>query len=185
MAYFTHDVLHRYADQVRLDQSVSRHLKKAMTDAVRTRVFLSHSHSDISRADPEDVEGARGVLAAQGVDIYVDSEDPEMPGATSSKTAEILKVRIKQCDRFIVLATSSARNSKWVPWELGFADEAKGVNNIAIFPVAESDGKWSGNEYMGLYPQIRMTDNGDSGVFPPGASKGTWLERWLQGSVQP
>lgn len=183
MAYFTRDILHQYADQVRLNQSVSRHLKKAMTDSVRTRVFLSHSHADINKTDPEEVEGARGVLAAQGVDIYVDSEDPEMPGTTSSRTADILKVRIKQCDRFIVLATNNARNSKWVPWELGFADEAKGMSNIAIFPVADSTGTWIGNEYMGLYPQIRMTDQGASGVFPPEADAGTWLERWLQDPV--
>ena len=58
LAYFTKNSLQSYAGIHRLDQSVTRNLRKAATDAARIRVFLSHSHLDIAAADSDDVKAA-------------------------------------------------------------------------------------------------------------------------------
>jgi hypothetical protein len=39
---------------------------------------------------------------------------------------------------------------------LGFADEAKGISNVFIFPVADNDGSWKGSEYFNLYQKIEL-----------------------------
>jgi|GEM_PF-2919282 len=135
MAYFTSKILQRYATNNRAHKNVTRNLRIAATDSTQVRIFLSHSHADIADLSHEDVEAVRILLTGHGVDVYIDSEDAAMPGITSSETASILKKRICSCDKFILLATVNARKSKWVPWELGFADEAKGMHNVAIFPL--------------------------------------------------
>ncbi len=43
-----------------------------------------------------------------------------------------------------------------MPWELGFADAAKGTPKVFIFPVADNDGKWRGSEYFDLYQKIEL-----------------------------
>jgi hypothetical protein len=102
-----------------------------------------------------------------------------MPRITSARTADFLKTRIRLCDKFVLLATTNARNSKWVPWELGFADEAKGMQHVAILPVADSNGKWEGNEYMGLYQRILLSDQGNPAIFPAGSGTGSHLGSFL------
>ena len=179
MAYFTKKSLQSYASIHRLDQNAARNIRKAATDPARIKVFLSHSHLDIADADSEDVAAARIVLANHGVDVYVDSEDPTMPRITSARTADFLKTRIRHCDKFVLLATTNARNSKWVPWELGFADEAKGMQHVAILPVADSNGRWEGNEYMGLYQRILLSDQGNPAIFPAGSGTGSHLGSFL------
>lgn len=73
----------------------------------------------------------------------------------------------------------NARKSKWVPWELGFADEAKGMNNVAILPVADSSGNWEGNEYMGLYQTIEIANDDYAAIFPAHSNTGCRLGSFL------
>lgn len=83
--------------------------------------------------------------------------------------------------------TENSKNSKWVPWELGFADGIKILGDIAILPILRSAyGDFSGVEYMGIYPKIQEGILPDKrhvpSVFPPNeiSSKGKWLtEGWL------
>ena len=179
MAYFTKNSLQSYENIHRLDQDVTQNLRKAATDTARTRVFLSHSHLDIAAADSDDVKAARVLLASHGIDVYIDSEDPTLPRVTSALTADSLKTHIRLCDKFVLLATTNARNSKWVPWELGFADEARGMPNVAILPVADNYGKWEGNEYMGLYQRIMISDQGHPAIFPADSGYGSHLGSFL------
>jgi hypothetical protein len=119
----------------------------------RTTVFISHKHYDL-----KDLKGLLGFLEIlYNVKVYIDSNDPTMPKVTSAKTAENIKERIKQCDKFILLATNAAVESKWCNWELGYGDANKYKDHIAIFPLKPKgtiDGKYSGNEYLDLYPHI-------------------------------
>ena len=69
------------------------------------------------------------------VKVYIDSKDSSMPITTSAETAINLKDRIRKCDRFILLATNGAIESKWCNWELGFGDANKYPDKIAIFPL--------------------------------------------------
>ena len=92
-----------------------------------------------------------------GVKVYIDSQDPTMPSETSGETAKQIKERIEKCNKFILLATNGAIESKWCNWELGFGDAKKYKRNIALFPIkakGESDYLYKGNEYMEIYPYI-------------------------------
>jgi hypothetical protein len=109
-----------------------------------------------------------------------------MPAITSAETADKIKRKIKDLDKFVVLLTENSKNSKWVPWELGYADGVKNYGDIAIFPVLRSRfGNFDGVEYMGLYPQIKEGSNetrrGPAVLPPSNVSKyGKFLsDGWL------
>lgn len=117
-------------------------------------VFLSHKHSEI-----EHLERVRAILEALNAYIYVDWADPTMKHPTDRKTAETLKNKIKQYDKFVFIASEAALASKWCNWEIGFGDAHKyEQDKIAIFPIKQDDRLWSGNEYLQLYPSIEYFD---------------------------
>lgn len=122
-----------------------------------TTVFISHKHDELT-----ELKSIIGFLQkTYGVRVYIDSRDSTMPSKTSGKTAETLKVRIKQCKKFILLATNEAINSKWCNWELGYGDANKFPSNIALFPMKPKDKydyEYNGNEYLSIYPYIVYYD---------------------------
>lgn len=79
--------------------------------------FLSHSSKD-----DDLVVGAMRVLEGHGATVYADEVDPAMPPYTNEETANLLKQRIQQTRKFVLLASANSKESKWVPWELGIAD---------------------------------------------------------------
>ena len=84
-----------------------------------------------------------------------------MPKVTSAETATRIKDRISRCDKFILLATNGAIDSKWCNWELGFGDAKKYNKHIALFPMKPEgtyDRNYKGNEYMRNYPYIVYYD---------------------------
>ncbi len=119
----------------------------------KTTIFISHKHEDL-----DDLKGVLGFLQKQyGVRVYIDSRDPSMPEKTNSETAAKIKKRIKQCDKFILLATNAAVESKWCNWELGYGDAQKYDEHIALFPLkprGASDTQYKGSEYLDIYPAI-------------------------------
>lgn len=138
-------------------------------------VFLSHSHKD-----KELVSKVVAFIKSTGSEIYVDWLDEDMPRETTSETANKLKEKIKEHSKFLLLATSNSRESKWVPWELGFADEVKGMANIAIFPVADSATTFEGTEFVGIYPIIRRSSLDSSWIVScENPSIFSSLENWL------
>ena len=178
MALYTEQELHDLAQKARTDQAAQRNLRKAMTDSTKSLsqyVFLSHSHHD-----RKFVEDAQKFFALFGVDLYVDWLDPEMPSFTSPETAARLKAKIKGCHRFVVLASNNAGTSKWVPWELGYADSIKTMAKIAIFGIADNSNNWNGNEYIGIYPRISQAENGLPYVYAAGSNtNGIALDDWM------
>lgn len=132
-------------------QSSREQLIKSNSSSSGTSVFLSHSSKD-----HELLEGAMEVLHNHGARVYIDEIDPEMPPYTSAKTAALLKHRITQTRRFVLLTTENSKDSRWVPWELGIADGEKGLMNIALFPASDRtyDDNWTSWEYLGLYHRI-------------------------------
>ncbi|MBK9929580.1 MAG: toll/interleukin-1 receptor domain-containing protein [Saprospiraceae bacterium] len=118
--------------------------------------------------------------------IYVDWGDPEMPQFTSASTAALIKKRIKDCNKFVVLFSTNAKDSKWVPWELGFADGIKPLSDIAILPIIRGNDNFNGVEYMDLYPKIAFDGIGsnrrtviEKDFFKdmPRSVKSDWLEK--------
>ena len=120
---------------------------------LKTKIFLSHKHDEL-----ENLEGAVSFLNSHGVQVYVDWLDEGMPKVTSGSTAIRIKEKIKENDKFILLATEGAINSKWCNWELGLGDAAKYVSNIAILPVKRDYSVFSGSEYLEIYPYIYEID---------------------------
>jgi hypothetical protein len=138
-------------------------------------VFLSHSHNDKDMVEP-----VRKLLAGQGVILYVDWNDPEMPSVTSPETARKIKERIGTADKFVMLASNTSLKSRWVPWELGIGDIKKGLPNVAVFPVTPDYGRWEGSEYVGIYSRIEQADSGGLAVFEPEQNTGITLKAWLE-----
>lgn len=118
-----------------------------------TSIFLSHKHDD-----KEYLSNTIDFLEHFGVSIYVDWLDEEMPNTTSGETAKKIKDKIKQNDKFILLATEEAINSKWCNWELGLGDAEKYEENIALFPVEKDNRIYTGSEYLNIYPYIIYQD---------------------------
>lgn len=95
-------------------------------------VFLSHSSKD-SELSP----GIITILENHGGYVYIDKKDSRLPDSVTSETAEILRNTIRRCKKMVVLVSSSTKESRWIPWELGLGDEAKTHRNVALFPVVE------------------------------------------------
>lgn len=146
--------------QVRLDESLSPVIEHSQFGLKKTCVFISHKHDDL-----EDLKGVLGFFQKKyGVKVYIDSKDPTMPKVTSYETALNIKNRIKQCDKFVFLATNGAIESKWCNWELGYGDAQKFKKNIALFPMKPKgayDYAYKGSEYMDIYPYITFFDGSE------------------------
>jgi hypothetical protein len=141
-----------------------------------TTVFLSHSH-----VDKEEVKKAVVFLRSVGVRLYIDWLDPSMPPFTSAETAKKIKKKIKECSKFILLATNSAIASKWCNWELGFGDAQKYIDKIGLFPLSENSGTWNGAEYLRIYPRIEesnYTSEYYKVIYPDG--KEISVSEWLK-----
>lgn len=95
------------------------------------------------------------LLENLGISVYIDWLDEGMTESTSGRTAQILKQKIKDHDKFILVATDEAIASKWCYWELGLGDAEKyDKDKIALFPIHQANRKWSGAEYLQIYPTI-------------------------------
>lgn len=122
--------------------------------STKTTVFISHKHDDL-----DEIKGLIGLLERKyNIKAYIDSLDKSMPKKTSGETASKIKQRINRCNKFILLATNGAVESKWCNWELGYGDAQKfDTDNIALFPIKPdktNDYDYKGNEYMRIYPHI-------------------------------
>jgi hypothetical protein len=177
MAYFTEAQLINYASQLRNSRTNFSNIieaKEASVVAAAT-IFLSHSHKDREKA-----EGLVYYLASLGIKVYVDWNDSDMPRITNKETAEKIKAEIKTKALFIILATYNALESRWVPWEIGVADQCKGDQKILLIPVADYSGRFDGNEYLQLYKRVEEAAAGGFGVFAPGQNNGTTLENYIR-----
>lgn len=180
--YVTREQLRSYA--TRMGTAETERLRKAAASrSLAGSTFLSHSSKD-----DDLVAGAIQVLENHGGKVYVDEIDPEMPPYTSEKTAELLKSRIRDTSRFVLLASKNSKESKWVPWELGIADGEKGMSKIALFPASDSryDQSWASWEYLGLYRRIvwgpHQNYNGNIWmVLNEKENAATELSKWLKG----
>lgn len=177
MAFITRDQINRYQKGLSItNESIS--LKQAAATAssgstASTSIFLSHSHKDKELIAP-----ALAFLRSHGVTIYVDWMDEGMPDTVSSATAVKIKEKIKQQKKFVLMVTENSKDSRWVPWELGYADPVKGINHIATFPIAERT-DFTKNEYMKIYPKIEYVSD-MWWVWTDDPQKLVKLDTWLR-----
>lgn len=178
----------------------NREIRKGVRDSLnewtsesrvgKVTVFLSHKHNEI-----EELDSAISLLKLMGVDVYVDWQDKEMPKNTNGATARIIKNKIRENNKFILLATEAAIASKWCNWELGYGDSTRYMDDIAILPISSSYNRsYSGNEYLSIYSSIEYEDGTSKTVggtviekgwyvFNPANESGSrsfqTLEKWL------
>lgn len=167
MSYLTESFLSQYRNQNRnfSSDNIINLSKNAYRDNSKPMIFLSHKHDEHSI-----LQDVIAFLKNEGVDVYVDWMDPSMPAYTNAETAHRLKEKIKASDKFILIATQNAIDSKWCNWELGLGDTSKYIKNIALFPINRNHKTFKGFEYLSIYPFIEYED-------------GTW--KYLSGSYIP
>lgn len=169
MAFLTESALYNSYQRSRVTMD-SAPVYKSFSNSSRTTIFLSHSH-----LDKEYVQGFIKILSDNGLSVYVDWNDSSMPKVTNRDTAEGIKKKIKENQLFMILATTNALNSRWVPWEVGIADQAKTSSQIFIIPVRKDDGTFVGNEYLQLYNRLEYADDGKLAVFQPSMDRGQYF----------
>jgi len=180
-SYVTEQQLRQFAAKQSLqEQAAVRERASSRSPAGAT--FLSHSSKD-----DDLVGGAIIVIENHGGVVYIDKKDSSMPPYTNSETAKKLKVRIDQSSKFILLASTNSKSSKWVPWELGIADGKKDFERLAVFCAigTGSNDNWTEWEYMGLYQQIiwgniKGRDDPLWFVWNRDQNTGIPLRKWLQ-----
>ena len=139
-------------------------------------VFVSHSSHD--------TEFIRKVLlflyySKGGMRGYVDWQDPAMEHETDAKTAADLKSRIRHARKVIYVVTSESLKSVWCSWEIGFADCAKGPNDIAILAIKPNNGRWKNHEYLQQYPWISYDQDKHLFMVTTPDGKRLTLYNWL------
>lgn len=152
--------------------------KNAASDTAKFDIFLSHSLEDAIL-----IKGLRDLFAEKNFSVYVDwIEDPQLDRASVSKlTAGLLRDRMRQCKCLFFATSDSAKKSVWMPWELGYMD-AYASSRIAIAPIVPDEQRcheFKGQEYLGLYPYLDLTN----GTFYIHESANVWVgfRDWLNG----
>lgn len=119
--------------------------------------------------------------------MYVDKKDDSLPPYTSRETAAILRSRIQQAKKFILLATRNSKGSLWMPWELGLSDGYKSLSNTAVLPSPDmiTETKWAEQEYLGVYDRIVYGSHADYPndiymVWNQESNTATELSAWLK-----
>lgn len=120
-------------------------------------IFLSHSY-----LDRELILGITEQLERMGYVVYVDwRQDSQLNRDKVTKgTAETVRGRINQSKSLFFATTEGAKDSRWMPWELGYMDGRKGKS--AILPVGQDDDAgdvYKGQEYLGIYPYITKSES--------------------------
>lgn len=145
--------------------------------------FLSYSSTDY-----ELLPGVIKILENHSAVVYTDIGDDRLPEKTTPETAQMLKLAIKECQRFILFVTTNSEKSRWISWELGLGDGMKSIYNIALLPSAQksNDIYWSEQEYLGLYQRIiwgsfNGTVQNEWIVLNHHKNTGTPLRKWIGG----
>lgn len=151
-----HDLIIMAIDQFELRQAAGRNFSTRQTGRAygQKTAFLCHSHKDQQLAI-----GLQQRLKEEGLNLYIDWQDASMPEEPNRETAENIQSIIRGSEIFLFLATQNSMSSRWCPWEIGYADGVKNINQIAIIPTRDAIGHYYGNEYLQLYRRIDKIAN--------------------------
>ncbi len=126
-----------------------------------------------------------------GLSVYSDFEDSELPQDVTPRTADLLAQKIRDCDLLLVTCTENSPNSRWMPWEAGLAHGLG--KRVALLPAltrvqVSQDGLFfHGESYYGLYPWLdvhRSTDGTTRVWANENGVRNCYIEfeAWLAGS---
>lgn len=149
--------------------TVAKSLAEARELGIKT-AFLCHSHSDHDL-----VFGLVREFSEAGWRVYVDWMDSSLPEKPDRQTATKIKDRIRTANFFIFLATPNSVESRWCPWEIGYADGVKPIDTIFVVPTEDGAGTY-GNEYLDLYRRIDVSSQGPlASWMPRDSDNGTYV----------
>ncbi|MFH7809790.1 toll/interleukin-1 receptor domain-containing protein [Acinetobacter sp. BSP-153] len=156
MRFFTFNEMKAYAESEasRFNISMESYFNESLKQQNLKNnfdIFLSHSSKDKTL-----ILGIKKFIEESGYTVYIDwVDDPQLDRAhVNVTTANVLRTRMKQSKFLIYVDSNNATTSKWMPWELGYFDGYK-PNKIGILPVRyNSEGTYTGQEYLELYPKI-------------------------------
>lgn len=158
--------------------------RRGQQDPSAKTIFLSHSHIDKTI-----VFKIESLFNKLNVNLYIDWMDKSLPSHTTKDTAHAIKDKIENADRFLFLATYHGLRSKWCNWELGMADTLKGEGKLAVLPIESKSGNWKGNEYLMLYPEMKIDsidldfiNANDISIVETGGNSLS-LENWLNTTI--
>jgi hypothetical protein len=134
-------------------------LSKSAGRALRTKfdVFLSHSMDDAQY-----VLGLKTMLEREGLSVYVDwIDDADLDrNKVTRATASRLRERMGRSNDLFYAWSPTSRESRWMPWELGWFD-GHNPGHVYILPLVQSsDDEFKGQEYLGLYPVTHALGTG-------------------------
>ncbi|MBZ9790495.1 toll/interleukin-1 receptor domain-containing protein [Rhizobium sp. 3T7] len=148
-------------------------------------VFLSYS----SQEPHEIILGVREVLIGYGLTVYVDKfVDPSLtPDKVTKDTAETLRTRLRQSKSLLYLHSDNSHISKWMPWELGYADGLHG--KVGVFPVTEkAKSNYVGQEYLGIYPYVEHAEDSTTKLdrlwISESETKYAAHDKWIKGDSE-
>jgi hypothetical protein len=157
--------------------------REALRQPRKFDVFLSHSY-----ADAEQILYIKRLLENHGNTVYVDwIEDQQMSrGDVDARTARVLRLRILACTSLLVANSTNADTSRWIPWELGYADGVgKRVGTIPFLETDKIQTAYKGAEYLGIYPYVTEEESKRGNLLLWATrSKRTYVkfDAWLKGS---
>lgn len=180
LQYPTLDRLQNLRSRVAADSANT--LRKAERQSPSGATFLSHSSKDTGY-----LVAVINLLENHGARVYIDKKDDALPPYTNRETANSLRRKVDESDKFVLFATENSKGSRWMPWELGVSDGLKKRSQIAILPGVESinDKDWAEREYLGLYDRVMWGNIGDSAdpvwmVWNRETNVGTELSAWIR-----
>ncbi|RZK14761.1 MAG: TIR domain-containing protein [Flavobacterium sp.] len=149
-------------------------------------IFLSHSY-----LDRDEVLGLYKELTNRGFSVYVDwIVDPQLDRNNVTKeSAELIRARLKASRTLLLAISHNASVSKWMPWELGYADGNTGF--CAIAPISKDNltrNSFSGVEYLSLYPYVNhQNDTSGKSQLWIEQSDGQYviLSSWVRNFLRP
>lgn len=107
------------------------------------KVFISYSTRDLTRT-----KQVKQLLQAAGAQVFV-AHYSVMPGVDLAKS---IVAAIRDCDLFVLLWSHHARNSEWVPQEIGIAKGSdKSVIPVVLHASAVVPGFLRGLKYLPLF----------------------------------
>lgn len=154
-----------YLASTRVSRPTVRSLAEAKERGAKT-VFLCHSRRDAGL-----VKGLVNLLSEAGWDAYIDWSDTEIPPTPNRETAARLQKKIIELEYFLYLATPSSKESRWCPWEIGYANGTKHIEKIIVCPTTDGN-VTHGSEYLELYRRLDVSSSRQLSVWQPGMTRG-------------
>lgn len=114
-------------------------------------LFLSHSYKDKDKL----IE-LKDSLNAIGLNVYMDwvnDKDELLRNLTCAETAKVITERLKASKAILYVHTNSSLDSKWTPWELGFASALN--KPILVYRPAPTENE---PEYLQLYIPVILEE---------------------------